>query len=379
MRRLELFLLLTVALSGSVPGESDLPRSSPSVRVVRPAPSDTPAGETWIEAAVDGHAPGDRLNVFADGRKVGTLEQPPWRLSWSAGLTLHSHHVTVALVRGGREVATAHVRTRSLGFVSSAQADVVSVSPIVTDRSGRAVLGLTAKDFRVFDDGAPRRIETFDSGESPLAAVLVLDVSNSMMLKVDEARRAAHAFVDAVKPGDDIALLTFNSSVVGWVDFTRERVPLHAAIDATSTEGDTALYDATALALRRLKPLKRRKAVVLFTDGEDNRSRLSVDQVIEMARASESSIYSVAQGDESKRLKGFLDRLADQTGGRSYFIASMRKLSDVFARILGELKSQYFLTFTPPAGRRPRTWHTIQVRVQRPDVVVRARKQYFLD
>ena len=239
--------------------------------------------------------------------------------------------------------------------------------------------GLTAKDFRVFDDGAPRRIETFDAGESPLAAVLVLDVSNSMMLKVDEARRAAHAFVDAVKPGDDIALLTFNSSVVGWVDFTRERAPLHAAIDATSTEGDTALYDATALALRRLKPLKRRKAVVLFTDGEDNRSRLSVDQVIEMARASEVSIYSVAQGDESKRLKGFLDRLADQTGGRSYFIASMRKLSDVFARILGELKSQYFLTFTPPAGRRPRTWHTIQVRVQRPDVVVRARKQYFLD
>jgi VWFA-related protein len=199
-----------------------------------------------------------------------------------------------------------------------------------------------------------------------------------MLFKIEEARRSAHAFVDALKPEDEVGLLTFNSNAVGWEPFTRESAPIHAAIDAARTEGETALYDATGQALRHLKPLKRRKAVVLFTDGEDNRSRLSVDQVIGMARASEVSIYSVAQGlDERTTLREFLDRLADQTGGRSYFIGSIEKLSETFRQILRELKSQYFLTYTPRPGLKRRTWHRIEVRVDRPELVVRARKEYF--
>jgi Ca-activated chloride channel homolog len=232
----------------------------------------------------------------------------------------------------------------------------------------------------VLDDGQPRKIETFDATDSALAVVLVLDVSGSMLLKIDEARRAVHAFVDALKREDEVGLITFSTTVVGSVDFTRDRGLLHAAVDAAQTNGETALYDVTAMALKRLRPLKRRKAVVLFTDGDDNRSRLSVDQVIQMARASEVSIYSVAQGaSESDTLKVFLDRLAEETGGRSYFIGSIRKLSETFRGILTELKSQYFLTYTPPAGLKPRTWHSIDVRVDRPELVVRARKEYFVE
>jgi VWFA-related protein len=97
-----------------------------------------------------------------------------------------------------------------------------------------------------------------------------------------------------------------------------------------------------------------------------------------MARASEVSIYSVAQGlDERTTLRAFLDQLADQTGGRSYFIGSIEKLPATFSQILRELKSQYFLTYTPRPGLRSRTWHRIEVKVNRPDLVVRARKEYF--
>jgi VWFA-related protein len=361
----------TAADSGEV-------ESRPAVRVVSPFSTDSPVGDTRIEAAVSGYRAGDELAVFADGRKVGRITRPPWGIDWNAGTTARSHDVTVALVRGGREIASAHVRTRSLGFTSTAKADVVSIAPIVTDRSGRYIPGLTAKNFTVLDDGMPRRIETFDATDSPLSAVLVLDVSGSMLFKIEEARRSAHAFVDALKADDEVGLLTFNSTTVGWVPFTRQREPIHAAIDATRTEGETALYDATGQALRRLKPLKRRKAVILFTDGEDNRSRLSVDQVVGMARASEVSIYSVAQGlDERTTLRAFLDQLAEQTGGRSYFIGSIEKLPETFGQILRELKSQYFLTYTPRPGLRPKTWHKIQVKVNRPDLVVRARKEYF--
>ncbi|HEU5248986.1 MAG TPA: VWA domain-containing protein [Thermoanaerobaculia bacterium] len=350
----------------------------PSVRLLSPFSTDSPVGETRIEAAVTGYRDGDELAVFADGRRVGRIANPPWTISWDAGATLGAHEVTVALVRGGREVATAHVRTRSVGYTSTAKADVISIAPIVTDKSGRYVPGLTARNFTVLDDGVPRRIETFDATDSPLSAVLVLDVSGSMLYKIEEARRSAHAFVDALKAEDEVALLTFNSTVVGWVPFTRQREPIHAAIDATRTEGETALYDATGQALKRLKATKRRKAVILFTDGEDNRSRLSVDQVIGIARASEVSIYSIAQGlDERTTLRAFLDQLADQTGGRSYFIGSIAKLSETFQKILKELKSQYFLTYTPRPGLRPRTWHRIEVKVDRKDLVVRARKEYF--
>jgi VWFA-related protein len=372
--------LLAVGLSAGLQtaADSDSIESRPAVRVVSPFSTDSPVGETRIEAAVSGYHAGDELTVFADGRKVGRISGPPWGITWNAGTTARSHDVTVALVRGGREIASAHVRTRSLGFTSTAKADVVSIAPIVTDRNGRYVPGLTAKSFTVLDDGVPRRIETFDATDSPLSAVLVLDVSGSMLFKIEEARRSAHAFVDALKPEDEVGLLTFSSTTVGWVPFTRQREPLHSAIDATRTEGETALYDATGQALKRLKPSKRRKAVILFTDGEDNRSRLSVDQVIGMARASEVSIYSVAQGlDERTTLRAFLDQLADQTGGRSYFIGSIEKLPATFSQILRELKSQYFLTYTPRPGLRPRTWHRIEVKVNRPDLVVRARKEYF--
>jgi VWFA-related protein len=372
--------LLTTAVATGIltAADPDSTESRPAVRVVSPFSTDSPVGETRIEAAVVGYRPGDELAVFADGRKIGRIAGPPWAIAWNAGATARAHEVTVALVRGGREIASAHVRTRSLGFTSTAKADVVSIAPIVTDRSGRYVPGLTAKNFTVLDDGVPRRIETFDATDSPLSAVLVLDVSGSMLFKIEEARRSAHAFVDALKPEDEVGLLTFSSTAVGWVPFTRQREPLHSAIDATRTEGETALYDATGQALKRLKPSKRRKAVILFTDGEDNRSRLSVDQVIGMARASEVSIYSVAQGlDERTTLRAFLDQLADQTGGRSYFIGSIEKLPATFSQILRELKSQYFLTYTPRPGLRPRTWHRIEVKVNRPDLVVRARKEYF--
>ena len=376
-----LLVPFSVALVGGARGE-DLPREPdrPRVRVVSPASVDIPVGNSRIVASVEGYVAGDQLDVFVDGRKLGTVTQPPWQLSWQAGDALRAHDISVALRRGGHEVASARVRTLSAGFSSRASADVVTVAPIVTDRHGRYVPGLTAKNFTVLDDGQPRRIETFDAADSPLAVVLVLDVSGSMLLKIDEARRSAHAFVDALKREDEVGLITFSTTVVGSIDFTRERGPLHAAIDAAQTNGETALYDVTAMALKRLRPLKRRKAVILFTDGDDNRSRLSVDQVSRMARASEVSIYSVAQGaSESDTLKVFLDRLAEDTGGRSYFIGSIRKLSETFREILTELKSQYFLTYTPPAGLKPRSWHRIDVRVDRPELVVRARKEYFFE
>lgn len=364
-------------LGGQTPAERS---GRPVVRLIAPKSGDLPVGETLIEVAGEGLLPGDEIEFFVDGRKLGTAKTAPWRFSWQAGDTVRTHEITAVLMRSGREAASARVKTRETGFTSSASVHAVAIAPIVTDKSGHHVAGLSEKDFILLDDGQPQEIETFDATDSSLAAILILDISGSMLPKLDDARRAAHAFVNAVKPTDELGLYAFNSSIVGSVDLTKDRALLHAAIDDTRPEGETALYDVTAAALRRLKPLRHRKAVILFTDGEDNRSRLSVNQVIEMARASDASIFSVAQGvEESKTLMVFLNRLAEETGGHSFFIGNIKKLSAAFQTILTDLKSQYFLTYTPKAGLKPRTWHQIQVRLNRPGLLVRAKKGYFIE
>jgi VWFA-related protein len=353
------------------------PAQPPALEILAPTPADMPTGETTIRVFAKNVQPGDILDFFVDGRKVGAVTTPPWEILWKADETLRRHVITVALLRGGREVATARVNTRDAGFTARAAAHSVGLAPIVTDRSGRYLLGLTQTDFTVIDDGRPQRIETFETVDSPLAAILVLDISASMQPKLDDATRAARAFVKALKPDDRVGLFTFNTGLVGSVDLTVDRKPVLAGIDAAKPDGETALYDAIAAALRRLKAVKQRKAVVVFTDGEDNRSRFSLRQVIEMAQASEVSVYSVAETAESSVLSRFLDRLANETGGRSYSIAHMRKLPDTFAAIVRELRSQYFLTYTP-SNRKPHSWHTVDVRVSRPGAVVRAKKKYFV-
>lgn len=366
---------LLVALAAG-PARAD---EAPSLRIVRPGPDDIPLGETAIEVRLTGHRPGDVVEVFVDGRPAGKLDREPWTLTWSAGSAPRPHRVEAVLRRDGGEAAVSRVRTRGLGFSATADARVVSLAPIVTDSGGRYVRGLARDDFSVFVDGLPQEIETFESVNSTLSVVLVLDQSSSMALKLRSSRAAALEFLAALKPDDRAAVLTFASNVVGFTPFSTDRAAARKALEAARVSGETALYDAAAVALRKLRETSGRRAVVLFTDGEDNRSRMAIDQVVDLARATEASVFTVAQGTAEVRslLRG-LDRLARETGGRAWYISSIKSLADVFREVVTELENQYFLTFTP-ADQRPRTWHRVEVKAKRPGLIVRARKSFRID
>ena len=372
------FLALSTLIFALATGPA-LADETPSLRIVRPGPDDIPLGETAIEVRLTGHRPGDAVELFVDGRPAGTLHGEPWTLTWSAGSAPRPHRIEAVLRRDGAEAAVSRVRTRGLGFSATADARVVSLSPIVTDSGGSYVRGLVREDFSVSVDGQPQAIETFESVNSALSVVLVLDQSSSMALKLRNARAAALEFLAALKPGDRAAVLTFASNVVGFTPFSTDRTAARKALEAARVSGETALYDAAAVALRKLRETSGRRAVVLFTDGEDNRSRTSIDQVVDLARATEASVFSVAQGSAEVRalLRG-LDRLARETGGRAWFISSIKSLSDVFREVVAELENQYFLTFTP-ADQRPRTWHRVEVKTTKPGLTVRARKSFRID
>ena len=372
------FLALSTLIFALATGPA-LADEAPSLRIVRPGPDDIPLGETAIEVRLTGQRPGDAVEVFVDGRPAGTLHGEPWTLTWSAGSAPRPHRIEAVLRRDGAEAAVSRVRTRGLGFSATADARVVSLSPIVTDSGGRYVRGLVREDFSVSVDGQPQAIETFESVNSALSVVLVLDQSSSMALKLRSSRAAALEFLAALKPGDRAAVLTFASNVVGFTPFSTDRAAARRALEAARVSGETALYDAASVALRKLRETSGRRAVVLFTDGEDNRSRMSIDQVVDLARATEASVFTVAQGTAEVRslLRG-LDRLARETGGRAWSISSIKSLSDVFREVVAELENQYFLTFTP-ADQRPRTWHRVEVRTRKPGLTVRARTSFRID
>lgn len=360
-------------------GARGLPADAPEVRIVEPAPDDIPLGDTTIRIGATGLAPGDVVEVFADGRLVGRVTGEPWTLVWKAGEQPKPHGLAAVLLREGREVASSRIRTRGLGFSASAKARAVSLSPILTDPGGRYVRGVAREAFVLSVDGREQGIETFEEVNSALSVVLVVDVSMSMTLKLAEVRKAAFELLAALKPGDQAAVLTFSSNVVGFTPFSTDKSRAREALERAKLEGETALYDATGVALRRLKDVGGRRAVVLFTDGEDNRSRMSVDRVVDLARSSEACVFAVGQGvDERKPLVRALGRMAEETGGRAWFVSTVEKVSGVFRQVVAELENQYFLTFTP-SDQRPGTWHQIGLKVTRPDLKVRARKSFLID
>ncbi len=360
-------------------GTTGRAEDGPQVRIVFPGPNDILVGDATITVAVTGFVPGDVVELFVDGRPAGRSAAEPWTFAWKAGDAPRPHSLSAILLREGREAAVSRVRTRGLGFSASANARVVSISPIVTDAGGRYVAGLAREDFTLFVDGRSQEIETFDATQSALSLVLVLDVSTSMALKLRKTREAALQLLSALKPSDRAAVLTFASNVVGFTPLATDRTAARTAIEEARVSGETALYDATAVALRKLREASGRRAVVLFTDGEDNRSRMAVDQVIDLARASEASVFAVGQGvDEAKALVRTLDRLAEETGGRTWFISSMRNLPDAFRDVVAELENQYFLTFTPE-DQRPRTWHQIVVKMRKPGLTVRAKRAFRIE
>lgn len=372
------FAAVLVALS-CLAGTTGRAEEAPEVRIVSPGPNDILVGETKITVAVTGFVPGDAVELFVDGRPAGKASAEPWTFTWMADDAPRPHNLTVVLRREGREAAVSRVRTRGLGFSAVANARVVSISPIVTDEDGRYVVGLAREDFTLLVDGRSQEIETFDSTNSALSVVLVVDVSSSMIPKLQETREAALQFLSALKPTDRAAVLTFASNVVGFTPPSTDRTVARRAIEEARGSGGTALYDATAMALRKLRDASGRRAVVLFTDGEDNQSRMAVDQVIDLARGSEASVFAVGQGvDEAKALVRTLNRLAEETGGRTWFISSIRKLPGVFRDVVAELENQYYLTFTP-VDQRPRTWHQIVVKMRKPGLTVRAKKAFRID
>jgi Ca-activated chloride channel family protein len=269
------------------------------------------------------------------------------------------------------------------------RAEVTRVNMLftVTDKKGRFITDLTRGDFTVFENKKPQTILEFTSEtDLPLRLAILIDTSNSIRDRFRFQQEASTNFVNSVMRAQDKAVVvSFDTSAELAADITSDTRALENAIRSLRPGGGTALYDAIYFAckekLMKDQPMyKFRRAMVVLSDGDDNESRYSREQALEMAQRSDTVIYTIStnishiETDGDKVMRYF----ADQTGGVSFFPFQAKDLNQSFENIANELRHQYNLFYRPEPLKNDGLYHRVQIKVKkRGDVFVRARKGYY--
>lgn len=356
---------------------------SPTLRIASPSEGEYVAGPVRVVAVVEPAAAAREVTqvaFFADGHQICTIVRPPFECEWHAGerIAEHNFRVVAALRRGERLVQT--VRTRSLTVTEAVDVDVVQVTAVVTDGDGRFVRGLTRNDFKVFDDGKLQPISHFAAENIPLELVSAIDVSSSMREAIGTVKDAAKRFLKGVAPADQVTVLAFNESIYTLARRATDPAARVRAVDLMDAWGGTALYDAIVMAIEILGRQSGRRAVVLFSDGDDQSSHATLDAAIRATEGSDATIYAIGQGRavDTPALQKLLRQIATVSGGRAFFSNDLSRLDAAFADILEDLRNQYLISYPAPDSQRNDEWHTIKVEVPGGTYHVRARQGYRL-
>jgi len=275
--------------------------------------------------------------------------------------------------------------------VFRAGVDLVSLNVTVSDSAGRYVTDLSQEDFNVFEDGAKQEVTFFTKTTLPIALALMLDTSASMDTKLPTAQEAAIGFVRRLHPQDLAEVIDFDSRVTIAQTFTANASELEQAIRKTSAGGSTSLYNAIYIAVKDLKKVVarnveeiRRQAIVVLSDGEDTSSLLPFEEVLDLAKRSETAIYAIglrsADANESRGFKEAefaLRQFAQETGGRAFFPNQVADLAKIYGEISDELSSQYTVGYTSRNPRRDGGWRRVVVRINGKQLTTRTKLGYF--
>jgi len=275
--------------------------------------------------------------------------------------------------------------------VFRAGVDTVLLPVTVTDSRNRPLTDLDRNDFRVFEDGVVQDVSVFARDPQPIALSVLIDSSTSMEDKMEMAQQAAIGFAYRLGKNDVAQIIDFNSDIQIRQPFTNDVGALERAIKQVRASGSTSFYTAIYIAVSELGRVRattpdeiRRQAIVVLSDGEDNSSLKSYDDVAETVKRSNVAIYAIGLRDkESSPNRRFsqadfaLRTLSQVTGGRVYFVDEIKQLPAIYLEIADELASQYFIGYNTKNLKRDGAWRQIAVRVARPETIVRTRAGYF--
>jgi Ca-activated chloride channel family protein len=274
--------------------------------------------------------------------------------------------VLAAMLLGGASVAAGQ-------FTSGV--NLVEVYTAVVDADGNPVTGLTRANFTVLEDGAPQALSAFAEGDFPLSVAVAVDRSFSMAKLLPTELGAARTLLGDLRPQDQSTLVAIGSQVETAAPLSSDRAAQMGALGALTPWGTTGLHDAILASIDAIQAARGRRALVLFSDGNDRYSTASAADALERARRSDVMIYPVAIGAARPEL---FAQLAALTGGRSFLTRDPAQLNTIAHQISRELHHQYLLGYSPsrPIAAGSPQWRSITVRVNRPNLTVRARDGY---
>ncbi len=383
--------------AGSAASPSTEASAPPAVRdlgntKVTPGPVATPAtpvvinspvadayvsGVTALRASLDSSVVARNVTFFVDGRQFCSLDEPPFECDWDAGSTISAHliRLVVTPTDGDRIVKT--MRTKGIGYADRVNVEAIQVTVTVSDDKGRFVGGIPREAFRVSEDGKQEPITYFASEDVPLELIVAVDISGSMTASMPKLKTAVKDFLVQVPAKDQVTLLGFNDSVFALTRKTTDPAERVKSVDRLAPWGATALYDVIARAVDMLGRQIGRKALVVFSDGEDQGSHVSLEDVERKLQASDVTLYMIAQGRGISQdyLRKTMQRLTVPTGGRLFTTDSVDQLQGAFEQLLDELSDQYLLGYQPSNPVRDDTWREIKVDVAG-HTNVRARQGY---
>jgi VWFA-related protein len=273
-------------------------------------------------------------------------------------------------------IVAASERRAATEAASQFRADsrLVLVPVSVTDAQDRPVMGLSGGDFRVYESGVEQRVAHFSREDAPLAMGFVFDTSMSMESKLAGARAAAAALLGTANPEDEFFLIEFQDEARVTQPLTEDARDIQTRLARARAKGRTALLDAVYLGVEELrKSSKPRKALVILSDGGDNRSRHTESAVRAQLRETDIAVYAMGIFDalpgyvaeEERNGPALLEEITRRTGGRLYPVDDLRDLPAAAARIGEELHNRYLIAYTP-TNAEPGAYHKVQVKVVAP-------------
>jgi Ca-activated chloride channel family protein len=269
----------------------------------------------------------------------------------------------------------------------TAEARLVVLHATVLDKDKHLVMDLTKNDFKVFEDNVEQQIRDFKREDIPVSVGIVVDNSGSMREKRSRVSAAALTFVRTSNPDDEVFIVNFNDEAFLDQDFTDSLELLKEGMEKIDSRGGTAFYDALQMSLDHLKEggRKSKKVLLLVTDGEDNASRMALDQLVKYVHESEAVIYTVGLlSDENprpaKRAKKALEAVSEASGGAAFFPKNVNEVEGIATRIARDIRNQYVLTYTPSNAANDGSYRSVAVKAEsknRGKLLVRTRTGYY--
>ena len=263
--------------------------------------------------------------------------------------------------------------------------DLVTFGVSAVDKKGNLVADLSQDDFVVIEDGTPQVVQYFARGDGetapPIHLGLLLDTSGSMQHDINLARGASIKFLNLLPEAEDITLVDFDTEVRVTRYPQRDFARMVERIRKRKPDGFTALYDAIGVYLDGADQQTGRSVLVMYTDGADSRSTMSFSNVLDLLKASQTTVYAVGllenTGSYKNELRMRLQQMVEATGGQAFFPYTLKDLDSSYEKVLAEIKAQYHLGYVPTNNTPDGSWRKVEIKIKRSDAKTRTRKGYF--